>query len=214
MAVVLVMGDAVTTTAVAIATTRPGPAAVVEADACGGSLAGWWGIPSGATTAQVLGSDIGLRLLPSHPAEAQHMLSLSDVSAAGDGLWVVDAGCPLHRPEDHVWVPEADVAVVVVRQGAGGPRLAATRVERRAHLVRRLASVVPSIAVAVVGHRPFRPEDVGTHLLAEVGGTGTVITVPEDPRAATLIAGRTPGGVRRWHRTGLARAFGSWAVPS
>jgi len=214
MPVVLVMGDAATTTAVALAATRSGPVELVEADGRGGSLAAWWGLSAATTSTRIMGCDIGVRLLPSHPAEADHLVALSDVSAAADRVRIVDAGCPTRRPEEHVWAPVADVAVVVVRQGSGSPRAVATRVDRRAHLVRRLASVVPSVAVAVIGRGPFRPADIGAHLLADAGGSGTVIVAPEDPRAALMIADPASVGERRWRRTALAGALGSWTVPS
>jgi hypothetical protein len=215
MPTILVLGDAASTTAVALAATRPGRAELVEADDRGGSLAAWWGIDHSTTSAPVLGIDLGLGLLPHHPAEAAHLLGLAELSGVEEGvLRVVDGGCPVHHPERHRWAGIADVALVVVRQGFGPPRMVARRVERGAHLVARLAAVVPVVTVAVIGRSPFRPADVGAHLLGSADGSGTVVVIPEDPRGAAMVA--DPAGVthRRWLRSDLAKALGSFEVPA
>lgn len=215
MSTVLVLGDVATTTAVALAATRPGKVEIVEADGRGGSLAAWWGIDHSTTSASVLGRELDLRLLPHHPAEAAHLLGLVERSDVAEGvLRVVDAGCPVHHPERHGWTGVADIALVVVRQGFGPPRMVATRIERGAHLVSRLAPVVPAVAVIVIGRSPFRPADVGAHLLATLDGVGTVVAVPEDPRGAAMVADPAAVAHRRWFRSDLARALTSFEVPA
>lgn len=213
MPTVMVIGDAATTTSVALAATRHSRVELVEADERGGSLPAWWGIDPTARTAHVLGRVIDVRLLPHHPAEAAHLLGLAEPVSSADELRVVDGGLPVHHPERQAWVAVTDVAVIVIRQGWGTPRMVARRVERGAHLASRLVTAVPSVAVAVIGGAPFRPSDIGTHVLAGVGADATVIALPEDPQAATMIADPAAVGERRWRRTALARALESWEVP-
>lgn len=213
MPTVLVIGDAATTTSVALAATRHGRVELVEADDRGGSLPAWWGIDPTQRTARVFGRDLEVSLLPHHPAEAAHLLGLAEPTTSVDVLRVVDGGLPVHQPERHPWAAATDVALIVLRQGWGTSRMVARRVERGAHLAGRLAVSVPSVVVAVIGGAPFRPSDIGAHVLADVAGDGTVVALPEDPRAATMIAEPATVGERRWRRTGLARALDSWEVP-
>ena len=213
MPTVMVIGDAATTTSVALAATRRGRVEIVEADERGGSLAAWWGLDPATRAARALGREIDVSLLPHHPAEAAHLIGLAEPTSAADGLRVVDAGLPLHHPGRHPWVAVTDVALIVIRQGWGTSRMVARRVERGTHLANRLIGSVPSVVVAVIGGSPFRPSDIGAHALAGLGGDGTVVALPEDPRAATMIADPAAVGERRWRRTALARALESWEVP-
>jgi MinD-like ATPase involved in chromosome partitioning or flagellar assembly len=231
MAIVAVVGDACTTTTVALASAWPASseALIVEADPSGGDLAAWFDLPVVPSLSTVVTSafdthwpDIdrltrlsssGLRLIPAPPsaAEAQHAVAQSAralapvLAALRSPVAVVDAGDAPHQSTSHPLVASAAVTVVVHHQRPQSARAAAVRLQRLADVVDPMSTSSAGLVVAIVGGDPFDIDQIESFLADSVGAV-PVVGLPVDDLTAAVYAGRTGVSARRLARLPLARA--------
>jgi len=237
MAIVAVVGDACTTTTVALASAWPASsdAFIVEADPSGGDLAAWFDIPVLPSLSTVVTGTIdtrwpeadrhtrltasGLRLIPAPPsaAEAQHAVAetgralASALAAQRSPVAIVDAGDVPSSPAAHPLVATAAVTVIVHRQSSQSVRAAAVRLQRLADQVDVMSTSPSGLVVAVVGGDPFDVDQIQS-FLTESAGTTQVVGLPVDSLTAAVFAGRTGVSARRLARLPLARAARSLAA--
>ena len=231
MAIVAVVGDACTTTTVALASAWPSTseALIVEADPAGGDLAAWFDLPVLPSLSTVVTSALdaswneidrhtrlavsGLRLIPAPPsgAEARHAVAQSAhslapaLAALRSPVAIADAGRPSGAVAAHPLVASAAVTVVVHHQRSQSARAAAVRLQRLIDDIDAMASAPAGLVVAVVGAEPFDLEQVERFVTESVGST-PVVALPFDALSAAVYAGRTGVSARRMARLPLARA--------
>lgn len=232
MTVVLVTGDATTTTCLAFASAAdPDTTVVVEADRRGGSLAAWLDVPAtpslttAVTTVAERGSEAieqcirrtssGPRVLcaPIRAAEADRAVEEAGVAvfallaARPDRGVLIDAGPPLPGRRFPA-MDVADVVVAVHRQTVDAHRAAAVRVERFAEHVEHLRARAERVHHVIIGERPFEPVDIVEYVAgASARAEGLEWSwLPEDPLAAAVFSGRTRVSARRFDRLPLIRA--------
>jgi MinD-like ATPase involved in chromosome partitioning or flagellar assembly len=231
MAIVAVVGDACTTTTVALAAAWPAAseALIVEADPSGGDLAAWFDLPIVPSLSTVVTStfdsswsdidrhtrvaDSGLRLIPAPAtaAEARHAVAQSNrflapaLGGVRSPIAIVDAGDVPHGPSAHPFVAAAAATLVVHRQWPQSPRAAAVRLQRLADQVDAVSSGSSSVVVGVVGADPFDFGQIES-FLADAVGTTSVVGLPVDGLTAAVYAGREGVSARRLARLPLARA--------
>lgn len=231
MAIVAVVGDACTTTTVALASAWPtsSEALIIEADPAGGDLAAWFDLPVLPSLSTVVTSALdaswdeidrhtrlaasGLRLIPAPPSagEARHAVAQSAhslapaLAALRSPIAIVDAGRPTGALAGHPLVATAAVTVVVHHQRSQSARAAAVRLQRLVDDIDAMASGQSGLVVAVIGAEPFDFEQI-EELVADSVGSTPVIGLPVDALAAAVYAGRTGVSARRLARLPLARA--------
>lgn len=237
MAIVAITGDAATTTAVALAVSWPATDDVllVEADPKGGDLAAWFDMPVAPSLSNVVtrvldGSwpdvermtrlaPVGLRVLPAPAgtAEAQQAVAesgrslVSTFAALRTPVVVADVGDLPGTAASHPFLGMSSVAVVVHHQSQQSARASAVRLQRLAVEVGGLHGSVPAVVVALVGTVPFGPTEVEAFLASAVGDV-TVVALPHDPLAASVLAGREGVSARRLARLPLMRGAQHLAV--
>jgi MinD-like ATPase involved in chromosome partitioning or flagellar assembly len=230
MAIVAVVGDACTTTTVALAAAWPSSseALIVEADPGGGDLAAWFDIPVVPSLSTVVTRAVdatwpeidchtrltasGVRLIPGPPSaeEARHAVAESGrslapaLAAMRSPVAIVDAGAVSHSVSSHPFVASAAVTVVVHRQYSQSSRAAAVRLQRLADQVAAISPTSAGMVVAVIGAQPFGFEQIESFLADAV--TTSVVGLPVDGLTAAVFAGRTGVSARRLARLPLARA--------
>jgi MinD-like ATPase involved in chromosome partitioning or flagellar assembly len=196
MAIVAIVGDAATTTSVALAAAWPivDDAILVEADPEGGDLAAWFDmavVPSLSTvvTSVLDGSwsDIdhhtrstasGLRVLPAPPraGEAEQAVGESarslvpTLASLRTPVTIVDAGRVPVSPDAHPFVAAAAVTVLVHRQSKQSARAAAVRLQRLADRLPVLLGSPSSLVVAVIGSVPFDRREIDVFISEAVAG--------------------------------------------
>lgn len=240
---IAMLGDATTTTSLALASSwGSDDAVVVEMDPSGGSLAAWLDVPvapslssvvaaihraeaaGGTGREQIVDSMVrrapgGLRYLPCPfttreatraVAEAMELVvpTLTRGPAVGPGdTALLDLGrcLPDALPGP---VLRCDEVIAVHRQEPSSARAAAVRLERFAEVLdslagRRAATQLRPPIVLIVGDRPFDPAEIVAHVGADL--LLELITLPEDPMAAAVLAGRSGVSERRLRRQPLLR---------
>ncbi|MCU0261394.1 MAG: hypothetical protein MUE78_10270 [Ilumatobacteraceae bacterium] len=229
MSAIGVVGDAATTTALALAVTRRDPAevVVVEADPRGGTLAAWLDVPATPSLSTAVAAGLhrtpgevvelarltpsGVRLLPApvRSVEARRAVAEAETSllpalaSLPDHDVVVDLG--RRTAADSLGgVRACDVCVVVHRQPAQSSGAAAVAVERLAELVDAVAGIGVATVLAVVGAQPFDPVEVGAFAVGDRVDL-PVVALADDPVAAAVLAGRTGVSARRLARLPLLR---------
>ena len=231
MAIVAVVGDACTTTTVALASAWPlsSEALIVEADPSGGDLAAWFDIPVPPSLSTVVTSAFdthwpeidrhtrlaasGLRLIPAPPsaAEAQRAVTESAralapaLAALRTPVAIVDAGDAPPASMAHPLVASAAVTVIVHRQWSQSARAAAVRLQRLADQLDAMSTSSTGLVVAVVGGSPFDVDQIES-FLTDSAGAAPVVGLPVDGLTAAVYAGRTGVSARRLARLPLARA--------
>lgn len=237
MSLVAVVGDCTTTTTLALASGWPAgdDVLVVELDRRGGSMAAWLDLPvepslSTLVTRATDGrwpvidglartSPSGVRLVPA-PVRATEAARAIDEAA----LAVLPTLAALDRPvvladvgrvdageRLPAAVVQADVCVLVHRQAVQSPAAAAVRLERLAELVDALAPAAVPTVLAVVGAAPFDPVEIAAVVASHLDRIG-LATLPVDPLAAAVLAGRTGVSAKRFARLPLARAAADLAL--
>ena len=230
MAIVAVVGDACTTTTVALASAWPASSAtlVVEADPTGGDLAAWFDMPVVPSLSTVVTSAIdtssseidrytrlaasGLRLIPAPPSatEAQQAVAESArslapaLAALRSPITIVDAGDVPLTSAVHPLVASAAVTVVVHRQRSQSPGAAAVRLQRLADQLAAMSAGSVSLVAAVIGAHPFGFDQIESFLADSVATQ--LVGLPVDSLTAAVYAGRTGVSARRLARLPLARA--------
>jgi MinD-like ATPase involved in chromosome partitioning or flagellar assembly len=231
MGVVAVAGDASTTTSVALASAWPiaDDIVLVEADPTGGDLAAWFDLPVSPSLSTVVTrvldgawpevdrltrlADSGLRVIPA-PARAIEAVQaiaessrslVSTLATLRTPITIADTGRLQSSPVAHPFVAAAAVTVVVHRQSPQSSRAAAVRLQRLADQIELLATAPSNLVVAVIGAAPFDIDEIET-FLADAVGVNSVVGLPIDELAASVLGGRTGVSKRRLARLPLLRA--------
>lgn len=231
MAIVAVVGDACTTTTVALASAWPAgtEALIVEADPRGGDLAAWFDLPILPSLSTVVTSALdaswsdidrhtrlapsGLRLIAAPPSalEARHAVAESArslapaLAALRSPVAIVDAGSLQESRTSHPLVACAAVTVVVHRQRPESARAAAVRLQRFADQLEAMSSENTGLVVAVIGGEPFDFEQIEA-FVADAATGAPIVGLPVDGLTAAVYAGRDGVSARRLARLPLTRA--------
>jgi len=230
MAIVGVIGDACTTTTVALASAWPASseALIVEADPNGGDLTAWFDLPILPSLSTVVTSALdaswseidrhtrlapsGLRLIPAPPSAAEARRAVAEsarwlapaLAAQRSPVAIVDAGRPTELTS-HPFVASAAVTLVVHRQRSESARAAAVRLQRLADQLDEIATAHVGVVVAVIGAEPFDFDQIEA-FVGESAGSTPVVGLPVDTLTAAVYAGRSGVSARRLARLPLARA--------
>jgi MinD-like ATPase involved in chromosome partitioning or flagellar assembly len=228
MAIVAVVGDAATTTSVAIAAGWKASADVllVEADRRGGDLAAWLDLapaPSLSTLVTATSDPTweaierhtrlapsGLRVLTAPAGAAEAHLAVIEsarwvvpvLASVTSPTIIADAGAIPLTMSDHPYVAAATAIVVVHRQATQSAAAAAVRLRRLGDQVELLSQSAVSVTVALIGSKPFDHHDLAGSLVQETA----VVALPVDPLSAAVYAGRRGVSPRRLARLPLNRA--------
>lgn len=202
MTIVAVVGDATTTTAVALAVGWPfgDEVIVLEADAAGGSLAGWLDTPAQPSLATIVanvGPDAGrdhrsvmatvdamtqhsrtgvrfvansVRARAADRAVAEAAATVFPALAAASTIAIADTGRLSPDHRDSSAIGSADVVVLVHRQATASAAAATVRIERLVETAEILAHLDADIVLAVIGSTPFDPEEIGAFVDESVPG--------------------------------------------
>lgn len=224
MALIAVIGEACTTTSLALAAAWPDHRAVVaEFDTSGGDIAAWLDLPADPGMATVVAStphgslptvqphlrpgpgECRVLTSPTRAAEAAAVVREAAVRVA-PLLAVLDdfvafADCGHQHPGDlSSVVGRAQLVLVTIRQASAPWRATAARLDRTSELVDALDRQGRAVSVAVVGDRPYEPAEVAAYL-----GGRQLLAIAEDPAAASMLKG---GAVisRRFERSRLHRS--------
>jgi hypothetical protein len=225
VSLVAVVGEGCTTTVVGLAAVWPAgdPCLVAEFDAAGGCLAAWLDVPRSPGLAEIAASStpgswptilsmvqrttsgIDVLVAPSRTVEATAVVhaaatSVLPVLSALESPVVLADGGRL-RGGVSTLVTQAGLVVVAHRQHPGSAAAAAVGLERVADLTAQLAVRSIPTVVALIGDRPYAADEV-----AEFVGVDTVVTLPSDPWAAAVLAGRA-GSAIRLRRSPLMRSL-------
>jgi MinD-like ATPase involved in chromosome partitioning or flagellar assembly len=235
MTIVAVVGDATTTTAVALSVGwSGGEAVVVEADRGGGSLAAWLDTPAHPTLATIVAtaasagerrdvmaivdsmthhSSAGVRFVSNAARARAASLAVEEAAfsvlpamSASERTLIADTG--RHRGGDHLSpaVRSGDVVVVVHRQAAASAAAASVRVERLIETFEDIAHADAPVVLAVIGTAPFDVDELSDFVDAAVPDTiASTVALADDPLAAFTIAGRTGVSARRLRRLPFMR---------
>ncbi len=231
MSLVAVVGDAATTTTLALAASWPDETLVVEADPTGGSMAAWLDLPASPTLSTVVtrapaagwpaveqlahDAPSGIRVVPAPVRTIEAVRAVAEAercvfAVAADldrPVVLVDAGAPTPAYGPPGVLEAAGVAVVVHRQCHHSARAAAVRLERFAELVDVVVATGVAVVVGVVGDAPFEPEEILRFVSPELADSAPeLVVLPDDPLAAAVLAGRSGVSARRLTRLPLMRA--------
>ena len=233
MSLVAVIGNASTTTALAIASSWPRgeEALLAELDPSGGDLAAWLdlsqepGIASAVSAApngswpsivehiQTQAGGLQLLVAPIRALEAAAAVReasarlVPTLSALDEPVVIADCGRQ-NASQLAPIVTQAGLVIVTVRQRRMSERSAAAELDRAAELIDALtARNVPVVGI-IIGDEPYPFDEVAAYL---AGGGQAVPMLPlaEDPIAAAIMAGR-PSGDRRLRKSRLLET----AVPA
>lgn len=201
MTVIGVVGDAATTSAVALAVGWPArdDVVVLEADPGGGSLAGWLDTPahpSLATMVAGVGTGAGhrtvwealdtmthqgrsgvrfvanaVRARAAHRAVEEAAQAVLPAMAAAPITVIADAGAHRSGQAPSPALRVADVVVLVHRQATASAAAASVRIERLVETVEELAHLDTEIVLAVIGATPFEPAEIGAFITQSVPAT-------------------------------------------
>ncbi|MEM9514481.1 MAG: hypothetical protein AAGA42_06445 [Actinomycetota bacterium] len=240
MTTVSIVGDAATTTAVAVAASWPADRTrtVIELDPTGGALAGWLDAPLSPSistlvthsrreglTRDVLeplihrsGSGIDVIVAPVRATESWRAVAeadpiVADAVRAGISFDVLlDHGALDPRHPLPTSLLAADAVVLVHRQPVTA-RAAAVRVDRLTETAERLAAATAApLTLAVIGDDPFDPAEISTFVGDSAQRAIAVAPLPVDDLAAAVLAGRPGVSRRRLARMSLLRAGGQLAA--
>ena len=235
MSIVTVVGDATTTTAVALAAQWPADdVIVVEADRAGGSLAAWLDTPTHPTLGTVVAtagatgdhrdvmaavdtmahhSGTGVRFVANavraraaHRAVEEAAFTVVPAMAASSTTMIADAGG--HRGGDSIspFVQAGDVVMVVHRQAAASAAAATVRIERLIETVEDIGHTAGLIVLAIIGSSPFDVAEISEFVDAAVPDrVDATVSLADDSLSAYTLAGRTGVSARRLRRLPLMR---------
>lgn len=234
MSVVAFVGEPTTTTALATAMCWPldSDVALAELDPSGGDLAAWLDRPQSPGLAGCLSSSgsIGWPVIAAHiqpitehfgvlvaPLRAREaavavreaaLRLVPTLSALDRPVTLADCGSQQPSALSPV-VLQAAITVVCVSQRDASARAVAARLDRTAELVDALRQRAMPVVVAVVGARPFAPDEIERFLAA--GEPLSVAAIEVDPAAAAFLTGDRRA-VRRFDRTPLGRSAAPLAI--
>jgi hypothetical protein len=230
VSLVAVVGECSTTTALGLAAAWPSgePCLVAELDPAGGCLTAWLDIPRSPGLAEAAASSasgswstiqsmmqrsaagVDVLVAPTRPVEAAAVVlaagaSVLPVLSALETTVVIGDGGRLRGPLPAM-VTQAAIVVVAHRQHAGSAAAAALGFERLAELTAQLTVRSIPTVVALIGSRPYAPDEVGAFVRAD-----TVVPLADDPWAAAVLAGRA-GSDSRLRRSPLMRSLNDLAA--
>jgi hypothetical protein len=230
VSLVAVVGEGCTTTSLGIAAAWPSGNSchLAEFDPAGGSLAAWLDVPRSPGLAEAVASSspgtwptiqamvqraaagVDLLVAPTRSVEAAAVVSAATSSvlpvlSALDTTVVIADGGRLRGPLSAL-VSQAAIVVVAHRQHAGSAAAAALGFERLADLTSQLALRSIPFVVALIGSRPYAPDEVAAFV-----GADTVVAVADDPWSAAVLAGRA-GSAARLRRSPLMRSLSGLAA--
>ncbi len=225
MSLVAVVGDGCTTTALGMAAawSSDEPCIVAEFDPAGGCVAAWLDVPRSPGLAEAAASSasgtwptiqsmmqrsesgVDVLVAPTRAVEAAAVVLAAGVSvlpvlSALDTTVVIADGGRLRGPLSPL-VTHAAMVVVGHRQHAGSSAAAALGFDRLAELTAQLAVRSIPTVVALIGSRPYAPDEVAAFVRAD-----TVVALADDPWAAAVLAGRA-GSANRLRRSPLMRSL-------
>lgn len=241
MTLVAVLGDATTTTSVALAAVWPldDDVIVLEADPSGGSLAGWLDVTASPTLATIVatGGDgpdgvmatirsmtrssessirfiaAPVRALAAHRAidEAVRVV-VPAIAADPTMVALADLGRPDPAGPPAI-VRCASMVVIVHRQDPRSVGAETVRLERFVELIEQLAASGASPVAAIIGNDPFDPAEIAQFLDESVPtALAQSVTLADDPLAAAVLAGRTGVSASRLRRLPLMRTAAAATV--
>ena len=231
MTIVAVMGDATTTTCVALAATWPDrdDVIVLEADRSGGSLTAWLDTPATPTLATIVASSTTsaplaesvssmthhsptgirfiaapIRAVPAGRAIDEATALIVPVLADSSTVVLADLGASIPVSPIARW---ARTIVVVHRQTGRSAAAETVRLER---LLERIEQVVlhdADIVVALIGRDPFEPHEIESLIEANVASrVAAHVVIADDPLGAAVVCGRTGVSAKRLRRLPLMRS--------
>lgn len=235
MTILAVVGDATTTTAVALSAGWPSEdALVVEVDRTGGSLAAWLGTPTNPTLGTVVANagasgeqrsvmsivdalthrsasgvpfvSNAARARAANRAVEEAAHAVLPALAASPQTVIADAG------RHHGGTPVspaarlADVVLIVHQQATASAAASSVRIERLIESIEELAHLPAALVLAVIGSDPFDVDEVGEFVAASVpDAIECTMALADDPLAAFTIAGRSGVSAKRLRRLPLMR---------
>ena len=234
MTIVAVVGDATTTTCLALAAGWPidDDVVIVEADRTGGSLAGWLDTPSTPSLASIVANVAAapadaaptissmiqrsasgirfvagpLRALPARRSVDEAEAVVVPALARERLLVLADVGRAIEY-FDHPFTRAAALTVVVHRQRVGSAGAEAVRIERLVESLEQLSASESPVALAVIGRSPFDPDEIVHHVEASApGSVEQTVRLDDDPLAASVLTGRPGVSARRLGRLPLMRS--------
>ena len=229
MSLIAIVGNATTTTTLALAEGWPSAAQVLvaELDPSGGDLAAWLDLPqspglASAVTATPAGawptitghvqqtpSGVAVLVAPLRAVEATAAVReaaarlLPTLSALDTPTVLADCGSQVPSQMSSV-VTQAGLVVVTVRQPRTSDRAAAAVLDRTAELIDHLVARHLDTVAVVVGDAPYAADEIEAFL----GGAERLVptlALPDDPAGAAALAGR-PMSRRLALRSPLRRA--------
>ena len=229
MALVALVGDCTTTTAVALAAAWPvsDDVLLLEADPRGGSLAGWFDQPLNPSLSTLVAATHGLSgevqidtLIRSTatgiafiPAPFRMREATRALTEARRNLFplllgqpsrvtIADLGEPIAGSDVVARIGTPDVTVICHRQDHSSPSAAAVRLERLREQVESTTTKACEVVVAVIGNEPFDCAQIAAHIDPDL----TWVDLAVDPLAAAVHAGRQGVSARRLARLPLSRS--------
>ena len=210
-------------------------AVVLEADRTGGSLAAWLGTTASPSLSTIVASSAALGTSPSTAwfavnamvrdapsgirfiaAPVRSRAASRALSEASNALFpllaqltgptiIADIGsyAPVDTPS--VLLSLASSIVVCHRQDAASAGAATVRLERLAELGQFLTAFGIPLTVALIGDRPFGPDEINKFLTADGQAEIVMHPLPVDELTAAIFAGRTGVSERRLARLPLIR---------
>ena len=226
MSLVAVIGNASTTTALAIASSWPRgeEALLAELDPSGGDLAAWLdlsqepGIASAVSAApngswpsitehiQTQAGGMQLLVAPIRALEASAAVReasarlVPTLSALDEPVVIADCGRQ-NASQLAPIVTQAGLVIVTVRQRRMSERSAAAELDRAAELIDALTARNVSVVGIIIGDEPYPFDEVAAYLAGD-GQAVPMLPLAEDPIAAAIMAGR-PSSERRLHKSRL-----------
>lgn len=234
MTVIAVVGDCTTTTCVALAAawTDDDGVMILEADASGGSLAGWLDTPSSPSLATIVAnlvsdphatgdtiasmcrrSAAGIRFIaapvrsvPAHRAIEEAASTVVPWLSDSDHVVLADIGRTRGADPLHVAARAAAAILVVHRQEPASTGAAAVRLERLVETIEHVATVGVPIALGVIGRQPFDPGEVARFVDESAPeSVDGFVRLAEDSLSAAVLAGREGVSAKRLQRLPLMR---------
>ena len=237
MSLIALVGDYTTTTTLALAASWPTDSlVVVEADRSGGSLAAWLDTPvtpslativaSGPASTPMIESMIhhsvsGVRFIAA-PIRARAAATAIDeatssvfpsIASMPATTVIADTGHRGPNARGPSILSLASQVVVCHRQEPASAAAATVRIDRLTELIESLTHLDLPIVLTTIGTEPFDPDEVASFVKDAVPHADLIAqSLPHDPLAAAVLAGRTGVSAKRLQRLPLMRAAADLAT--
>lgn len=236
MTIVAVIGEATTTTCVALAASWPivDDVVVLEADPSGGSLAAWLDTPTTPNLATIVASAgtsgtvadtvwsmtqhsaAGIRFIAA-PVRAiaarraidEAVAAIVPALASASTTVLADLGRGVPVSPIVRW---ASTVVVVHHQTGRSAAAESVRLERTLERIEQVALLDTDLVVAVIGNVPFDPAEIESLVASTATGTiASHVGLADDPLSAAVVCGRTGVSAKRLQRLPLMRSAATLA---